>query len=232
MKKLLFLSFLVCSALISNAQSLSVTFNDNPVNSDDTLTVVATEDELQFRPAIENTSMEDIVTQVVVEKLNETSISVTAVCADVCISGNASNPFTIPAQSNYSYLYIDFEIPAGATTGFFKVNVNDINSDANNVSFYVYVENGQVSVVDVENAGELRIYPNPASGMATVEYANADANSQLVVFDMSGKAVRTLPLGSEQGTASIDVSSLPAGVYHYAVSGSNGLSTMKKLVVK
>lgn len=55
---------------------------------------------------------------------------------------------------------------------------------------------------------EVKVYPNPTQGLLTVQNASGEA---VRIYDLQGKAVLTASL--YEGTASVDVSSLPVGTY-------------------
>jgi len=78
----------------------------------------------------------------------------------------------------------------------------------------------------------LSMYPNPATGTATVAYQVADraAHVSIVLTDLVGRTVRTLenglkPVGPQ--TAAVDASALAAGTYLMRVQVGDKVSTSK-----
>ena len=70
----------------------------------------------------------------------------------------------------------------------------------------------------------LRVYPNPATDRITVEVNRLDED--VVLYDLLGRAVRRARLVS--GSASVDVSSLAAGLYILRVDGLTRLVTVAR----
>jgi len=88
---------------------------------------------------------------------------------------------------------------------------------------------GSVGSLLVEgDLAEVRIYPNPASSIITIEMP---AGELLVVeiLDISGKTVRLIQNASSQ--MKVDISTLSKGVYTVKVSGDH-LNYTSKLLVK
>ncbi|MBK9247262.1 MAG: T9SS type A sorting domain-containing protein [Ignavibacteria bacterium] len=78
------------------------------------------------------------------------------------------------------------------------------------------------------------LYPNPTTGVTTVEYAvNSPSMVTVEVFDMLSNRVAVLENASRApGTyrTSFDTQSLPAGVYYFRID-IGGVITLKKLIV-
>jgi hypothetical protein len=64
-------------------------------------------------------------------------------------------------------------------------------------------------------------FPNPANDKVTVTL-NVDGDAQLIVSDVSGKIAMNTPITLENGSASVDVSSLATGVYTFNVTLETG----------
>jgi len=105
---------------------------------------------------------------------------------------------------------------------------NAYGSDTQCRSVYV-----GVSATDVpENKVQWQLYPNPASGFVTLEYAgNISLKGPLLLFNALGQLVQTVSLPQQPAFQyRISLAGLPEGVYGYAVSGMPGL--VGKLVVR
>jgi len=72
------------------------------------------------------------------------------------------------------------------------------------------------------------LWPNPASDVLHVLIPDADHSVLLELFDASGRSV--LSGQYEQGTVELNVSGLPAGVYHLVVTGEAGQETSTVLL--
>ncbi|MEY5042179.1 MAG: Secretion system C-terminal sorting domain, partial [Bacteroidota bacterium] len=74
----------------------------------------------------------------------------------------------------------------------------------------------------------IKIFPNPASSIITLETTDLNTSSNFQLFDNSGSLVL-----SEQvsGTTQLSIEILKSGMYLYQVS-QNGNNTTGKLIVK
>ena len=68
-----------------------------------------------------------------------------------------------------------------------------------------------------ENGVQMSVYPNPATDRICVTLENLE-NIDATLFDMSGRAVKTLTL--RNGDNTIDISTLQNGIYLIRVAGS------------
>lgn len=88
-----------------------------------------------------------------------------------------------------------------------------------------------ITLESVLNTGDndldgLRIYPNPASNTITIAgYLNA---AELEVYNVLGARVVQRKLAA--GQSQLDISNLPSGVYMFRLQGTDGSSTVKKVV--
>jgi len=72
-----------------------------------------------------------------------------------------------------------------------------------------------VLISDVGN-GRFSVYPNPSSGLLTIEWDNAVSDiAEVIVTDMTGRKIFTIPveLPAVSGKDQINLSMLPSGVY-------------------
>ncbi len=83
--------------------------------------------------------------------------------------------------------------------------------------------------VEAVNGSEViaRLYPNPTSGLLSVEWKGTDTPGDLVLRDMMGRWVDQTPLST--GTTRLDLAHLPAGIYTVSI-GTQGLPT--RLIVE
>ena len=94
-------------------------------------------------------------------------------------------------------------------------------------------ECGNQIVLNVENhvAGKqvLRVYPNPASTTVRFDLPGV-LLTQVTLHDMQGR--RVMDVAVQQSEPTIDVSSLPKGMYLVRAVGRSGEEFMTKLVVE
>ncbi len=123
---------------------------------------------------------------------------------------------------NASFQWLDcnngYAVIAGATSASFKPSVSG--------SYAVVLTNGAcidttacqpVTIIGIDDAAQkissgLSIYPNPSTGLITIELSGQIDQSQLMrIFSMSGELVRELPLNFS--SQQIDLTDLSEGVY-------------------
>ena len=74
--------------------------------------------------------------------------------------------------------------------------------------------------IDDVATGQIRLYPNPASSWVTVEWGEETTTGnegQLEVLDITGRTVLTQPIDRSSEQTTIDVTSLPSGVYYVKI---------------
>ena len=95
---------------------------------------------------------------------------------------------------------------------------------------------GQANVVEESlNALSLIVYPNPASYQVNVTFTIASkSNTQVTVYDMTGKVVSNKALGEVVGTqtVTINTSQFEAGFYLLKVKTDNSVQTKRISVLK
>jgi hypothetical protein len=72
---------------------------------------------------------------------------------------------------------------------------------------------------------ELAIYPNPSDNVINIQYTGSIKNISATIFDITGKEI--MQLNASQLKSSIDVSSLPSGLYLIRVSDGVNMCTKK-----
>lgn len=86
---------------------------------------------------------------------------------------------------------------------------------------------------DLDEMGLLGVWPNPTTGMLTVELnsANTFASTHLDLLDAQGnKLIERLVTFEGFGELSMDITHLSCGVYFVRYIDCNGLTTLKKLI--
>jgi len=72
----------------------------------------------------------------------------------------------------------------------------------------------------IENNNNLHIYPNPARSVITIDYKENE-RLHLSVYSMNGALI--LPGIIDKAANTIDISSLPEGIYLMELKGSRGM---------
>ncbi len=89
---------------------------------------------------------------------------------------------------------------------------------------------GILGVTDLTNS-QLSIYPNPTRGEFYILTEKSYGNSEISIQDMTGKTVYTTTLNFANQRGTVDISSLPVGVYVVSIQTTDGKIT-KKLIKK
>jgi len=85
---------------------------------------------------------------------------------------------------------------------------------------------GSIGIATLSQETGFEVYPNPSDGTV---YLDVKTNGKIRLSDSTGKTVMTIDL--KKGTNSIDLSSLPKGIY-FANMITKSSSTTRKIVVK
>ncbi|MBP6826947.1 MAG: T9SS type A sorting domain-containing protein [Saprospiraceae bacterium] len=82
-------------------------------------------------------------------------------------------------------------------------------------------------VVDLR---QVRLFPNPASNLITVEYTGLDGSgNRFTLFNTFGQSVREASLLEVQGSLQLSLNLLPEGTYWYVLSGVS--NTFGKIII-
>ncbi|SFT55694.1 Por secretion system C-terminal sorting domain-containing protein [Lishizhenia tianjinensis] len=105
--------------------------------------------------------------------------------------------------------------------GEYELRIKPITCDAGLDTSYL-----QKIQIDISPNG-LLIYPNPSSGIYTLEYKFFQPNAKFVVFDLKGKLVHRSTLPGTNGNHVLDLSHIATGVYLLEVEGDNTTESYK-----
>lgn len=89
-------------------------------------------------------------------------------------------------------------------------------------------ESSAVGIQEVKNTNDCRMYPNPATNNITIENLDGKAET-IAIYNLMGSCVLQEQLQNNSNT--IDISSMPTGVYMVRLSGVAG-TTQHKLIKK
>ncbi len=116
-----------------------------------------------------------------------------------------------------------------------STSFSGLNGDIYNMSLNGqtsnFVENGckRPSGLEEISTTSLQIYPNPANSILNIEFSRTVENSQILIFDLSGKIVKSF--NSFSGDKfQFEVSDLMEGVYYIQVISNNTVVSQRKFV--
>jgi len=151
-----------------------------------------------------------------------------------------------PVYEGNQLMWVKEEIPLA---GYQNKNILvrfTLVSDAGTTGDGFYFDDFTVKVIDMTTAIPERDkatvgylsdpVPNPARQTTTITYRLADGQYQetgnsLKLTDSRGLLIRTIPITSQGGNLTINVESLPSGIYFYAIKTMAGSTEVKKLVI-
>lgn len=131
--------------------------------------------------------------------------------------------------ANYKMVYLGIGIEQFADQG----TANNFMIAAHNW-FYQGVTLPDLTGVETQELNVLgQNFPNPASGITTINVTDLDVNATFHMFDLDGKVVLTKDIESGSTDFTIDVENLPEGIYHYRLVTEKGdQSASFKLMVE
>jgi len=109
-------------------------------------------------------------------------------------------------------------------------NENNLNDT---LSFSITFNGGGNAVSELDADAVMSAYPNPASQFVNIQYnLRKISDGDLVVYNALGTVVLRQYISASQGVVSLDVSSLPRGIYLYRIEGKKAFSITNRIVLK
>ena len=230
MKKLLLIAAILGVYSFTSAQSFTFSFDNNNLNAGDTIQYPYTSNDLQIDFQFTNTSSEAITLQVTVNTIDAQGFDVYGVCAGDCAPGNVSPNFEIAAGATYTGCDARISVDNRAEDGLFTVTAANVNDPNDQITVYLHLYR-PLAINQAEN-NTLSTYPNPATNNLNVNYTLPENNGQLILTNTLGAVVKTINLTSNQGTATINVANIPAGIYNLTTIAGNQKMSTAKVVIK
>lgn len=163
-------------------------------------------------------------------------------CWDICWSSavNVSGPMSITAGDTVNYFYGDYKPKTNEGASVVRYRFYD---DANSSSYnevYIKFNAGSCAAIadcyigiDEEEVAITSVYPNPATDLITFEYNTNENGGQIVISDLTGKIVRTMPIGAGATKSTLSLDGFNNGIYFYSFYvNSKQISTHKFIVNK
>ena len=205
-------------------------------------------DELIYKVRFQNTGTAPAVNVVIQDEIDMNTLNIQTLevlntshdLTDIMIDGNkvffAFENIMLPdstADLEGSQGYVSFKIRVNQGLALGTVIENDaaIYFDFNEpiITNTAMVTLDEESSVEEMSILELSIYPNPSNGLLNISSSVDVDNIQLL--DVAGRVVFQTTINSKQ--AQVDIpSSVENGVYFLKLSGKNGITQTKKLVLK
>jgi hypothetical protein len=161
------------------------------------------------------------------------------------VSGDATNP-VIQYRSNNAGYFVEWQLCDGTivradSISFDLINCDDQESNLilkDSLGNVVYAESiSQKSVAtfinSIENAYEVKLYPNPARDVLNIQYAGRRLNEMVIeISDFSGRRVLTRNIQNVDAgqTIGLNVQSLANGIYFCKMISGQQLIGIEKFV--
>jgi hypothetical protein len=78
--------------------------------------------------------------------------------------------------------------------------------------FFDYQQVSATSVSDLDRS-DISVYPNPSNGIVNIQIPTGSGRRFLTVYNIAGKAVRSLDLNASSDLVTVDLTEVPAGLY-------------------
>lgn len=147
-------------------------------------------------------------------------------CVD-CVGEVWQAGYTVPVADTDSSLFkpqVIFQSGGNASYKYYIQNAAGVRLDSVTVEF-----SSTLNTAINEPVAEIKVYPNPTSGVVTVK--NAVQGAEIQFIDMLGKLYRKETI--QGATQTVNLSELPDGVYFYVIKQPDGtVLPAKKLIVR
>ena len=107
-----------------------------------------------------------------------------------------------------------------------------VNSWGLNISLGIFATYyGVINKVEdrIMSSGTLNIYPNPSTGVVTIEYRNMETEVLLEIYDLLGKKYYSFPNAHSKTT--LNIPNLPTGTYLLMVSSDRKVVESKPFII-
>ena len=138
--------------------------------------------------------------------------------------------------TNYQWSLDGIDIPGAINVSYTPVKSGTytvtclLNGGCTAKGNYIHFMN---SVSNINN-DSISVYPNPASGKINIRIDGMNNKVVFSLYNMLGQAVlQKAAIADDKATIhSVDVSTLPAGVYHLSVVGDDAVRSMHNIVLQ
>lgn len=119
-------------------------------------------------------------------------------------------------------------------TNLVRYTAFDVNnpSDSAWIQIIYYCVGGPVGVDEVQNVSQLTAYPNPASNLLQLSFDAPKNNAQIEVYNQLGERVHLQQIAALTTTASLDVSTLPNGIFMLRLVTDDSILSKQTIVVQ
>ena len=81
------------------------------------------------------------------------------------------------------------------------------------------------------DAGKMTVYPNPTTGIVTVDMGMTRVAGQLTVYNVLGEVVATRSLAGDEKGVQLDLSGQPSGQYYITIRRDDGKMAKASFII-
>lgn len=109
--------------------------------------------------------------------------------------------------------------------------IEELTAQVEELRSEIATNSGALSNEESMVAESIEFFPNPANTNLVIKHPNAQNNSYLGIFDLTGKLIRRVDLDLTQGESNINVANLDEGMYIFSIiSGSDSIAEERILI--
>lgn len=138
------------------------------------------------------------------------------------VAGNA----TLGTTSDFSGIILcktQIDMMTGAAFKGRALAQTAVTLDGNSVR----ISGNSSSILDLSLGNSIKIYPNPSRNSMTISNSSGIQMNALLVYDMSGRLIKTIDLRDMEQERTIDLSNLSSGIYMLHVQSDDALATKR-----
>ncbi|MGJ8683006.1 MAG: T9SS type A sorting domain-containing protein [Nonlabens sp.] len=158
----------------------------------------------------------------------------TEIADEVGINTNGGSDAVVDGFLNYTNTALDtwetatFSFTASDTFAVVYLRSLNTTGGADEVFFDNFSLTASTASIDDFSIANVKMYPNPASDVLTIETTNGMNIATVEVFDILGKEIMNTPLQNN----TLNVSELTQGLYLVKMTSDEGTSISQKLVIE
>ena len=197
----------------------------------------------EFVVGVQNTWTDSLFLTITKDVITSAGESLNSFCLGNCFGTEVMvSPTTLNLAANETSDFDKFHVvywPMGAEgVTIVRYSVSDSRVNTASLGSFVVKYDTRTDGINDEplHVNKFSAYPNPASSQVTIQYDLSNRSSsdvtRIVITNLVGKKVCTVPVSNTVGKKNIDISNFVAGIYFYSLEINGHATATKKLIVK
>ena len=137
------------------------------------------------------------------------------------VSDNCTNPVTIIGQNPSAGTLLN------SGTHIIRFTAEDSSGNSNTCQFELIVDDTLKVPSNEKGISDLTIYPNPTKDTFTIVNESNLPLKSMIIYDITGRLIKTMNLENETSHKTIDISNLTAATYFIKINSYQGSITKK-----